>query len=123
MTYTERLKQYKHKETYLEVIEDIRKLIINIKYKENNELQIKLEVNRDDDKTLEMICGILKYYEFSEYKDINSWRELKGFIKKHKYYIGFDDGFVFCQNYLNGGRTKYTKQEVERMHKVNINAI
>ena len=124
MRTIDKLKQYKHKETYLEIVEENTKTTILIKYKENSELQLKMEVNTEDEKTIEMICGVLKFYEFSEHRNINSMQELKSFISKHNYYIGFkDDRCIFCANFMNGAIKKYDKIEIENMHKVNINAI
>lgn len=124
MRHIERLKQLKHNETYLEIIEDIKKLVINIKYKENNEVQLKLEARVDDEKTIEKICCVLKYYEFSEHLNINSSFELRSFIAKNRYYIGYENQqYVFCKFFMNGVMKKYKKQEIEDMHKVNINAL
>jgi hypothetical protein len=124
MRSIERLKHFKHNKTYLEIVEDYNKIIILIRQKKNREVRLKLEVGSDDEETLEKICGVLKYYEFSEHRDINSMYELKKFIEKNRYYIGYNQGeCVFITNYYNGMISRYKKPEIESMHKVNINAI
>jgi hypothetical protein len=124
MRTIDKLKQYKHKESYIEIIENDNKIEILLKQKENSELQLKLEVNSNDEEMIEKICGVLKYYDFSEHRDINSMYALKKFVEKNRYYIGYvNNEWVFITNFVNGAINRYSKKDIEGMHKVNINVI